>query len=45
MPAEFVVQNPTHANPPSLFLPIAHMAAQLVRAKAAAGGWAAGGGG
>ncbi|KAG2438869.1 hypothetical protein HYH02_010667 [Chlamydomonas schloesseri] len=36
VPAEFVVQNPTHANPPSLFLPIAHMAAQLVRAKAAA---------
>ncbi|KAG2443621.1 hypothetical protein HXX76_001971 [Chlamydomonas incerta] len=35
VPAEFVVQDPTHANPPSLFLPIAHMAAQLVAARAA----------
>ncbi|EFJ50126.1 hypothetical protein VOLCADRAFT_58521, partial [Volvox carteri f. nagariensis] len=29
VPAEFVVQNPNHANPPSLFLPIAKMASQL----------------
>ncbi|GFR47414.1 hypothetical protein Agub_g9131 [Astrephomene gubernaculifera] len=32
VPSEFVVQNPSHANPPSLFLPIAKMAAQLVAA-------------
>ncbi|GLC49260.1 hypothetical protein PLESTB_000199900 [Pleodorina starrii] len=35
VPAEFVVQNPSHANPPSLFLPIAKMASQLVAAAAA----------
>ncbi|KAF5826933.1 glycoside hydrolase [Dunaliella salina] len=29
VPEEFVVQDPTHANPPSLFLPIANMAHQL----------------
>jgi mannosyl-oligosaccharide glucosidase len=34
VPQEFVVQHPTHANPPSLFLPIAAVA----RAAAAAGG-------
>ncbi len=32
VPAEFVVQNPSHANPPSLFLPIANLAQQLVSA-------------
>ncbi|KAG2483058.1 hypothetical protein HYH03_018041 [Edaphochlamys debaryana] len=32
VPPEFVVQNPSHANPPSLFLPIANMATQLVAA-------------
>jgi hypothetical protein len=29
VPEEFVIQDPTHANPPSLFLPIANMARQL----------------
>jgi len=33
VPDEFVVQDPTHANPPSLFLPIAAMARQLQNAK------------
>ncbi|GIL64528.1 hypothetical protein Vafri_18422 [Volvox africanus] len=34
VPDEFVVQNPSHANPPSLFLPISKMASQLVQARA-----------
>eukprot|EP00195_Chlamydomonas_chlamydogama_P007994 CAMPEP_0202898164 /NCGR_PEP_ID=MMETSP1392-20130828/6754_1 /ASSEMBLY_ACC=CAM_ASM_000868 /TAXON_ID=225041 /ORGANISM="Chlamydomonas chlamydogama, Strain SAG 11-48b" /LENGTH=860 /DNA_ID=CAMNT_0049584015 /DNA_START=924 /DNA_END=3506 /DNA_ORIENTATION=- len=34
VPAEFVVQDPSHANPPSLFLPIMNMARQLQRAAA-----------
>ena len=29
VPDEFVVQDPKHANPPSLFLPIMNMAKQL----------------
>ena len=34
MPPEFMVQDPTAANPPTLFLPLADMARQLA-AKAA----------
>ena len=45
MPPEFVVQLPWHANPPSLFLPIAHMAAQLGRAQQQATGGCGEGGG
>lgn len=31
MPDEFVVQDPRYANPPSLVLPIARMAAELAQ--------------
>ena len=31
VPDEFVVQDPKHGNPPSLFLPIMNMAKQLQR--------------
>ena len=48
VPPEFVVQHPSHANPPSLFLPVAEMAARLeahdARAAAAADGSGDGGG-
>jgi hypothetical protein len=30
VPPEFVVQDPAHANPPSLFLPIAELAVRMV---------------
>lgn len=36
VPPEFVVQNPSHANPPSLFLPIMTLAQQLQAAGGAA---------
>lgn len=41
MPPEFISQHPTHANPPSLFLPILAMAQQLEAADAAGGDAAA----
>ena len=31
MPAEFIVQDPTAANPPTLFLPLADMARRVSR--------------
>jgi hypothetical protein len=38
VPSEFVVQNPSHANPPSLFLAIANMAASLTATPAVSRG-------
>jgi mannosyl-oligosaccharide glucosidase len=41
VPAEFIVQHPSHANPPSLFLPLLRMAERAQAAATAAGGAAA----
>ncbi len=38
VPAEFIIQYPTHANPPSLFLPLLSMVRRLAKAEAEAEG-------
>ena len=42
VPPEFVVQDPTAANPPTLFLPLADMARQLVAKTGSSGSLEAG---